>query len=135
MTQPRRSPYAGRRPATASVPRADEERFVKRYWQTANLARCLREFGLGERRGRTILERNGVEFQARQRMPADEQAVLRAFGRLGSVTAVAVLQAIGESEVRAILDSHIVTHDARIPVPDFGKTYYQECWARFRREL
>jgi hypothetical protein len=122
-----RSPYAGRRPPTASVPLVNEERFIARYQKTGNLSQCLREFGLTKRRGRAILERHGKPTQHKQRAEVDEEAILRAFGKLESVTAVAGLQGIGEPQVRAILNRHGVAHDTRVPVRDYdNKTWAQK---------
>ena len=128
-----RSPYAGRRLATASVPRVDELRFLKRYEQTQNLAQCLREFGLGERRGRTILSKHGVEVHRKERAPVDERTVLRGFDVLESVTAVAILHGVDEKEVRTILDRHGVLHDSH--GPELGYDSESRRRARERRRL
>jgi hypothetical protein len=107
------------------VPLVDEERFVARYNQTANLTQCIREFSITKRRGRTILEKHGVQIQRKQRAETDKEAILRAFARLGSVTAVAVLQEISEPDVRAILDDHSVAHNTR-PKPCIPRYQHDE---------
>lgn len=128
-----RSPYAGRRPPTASVPLVNEERFVARYQKTGNLSQCLREFDLTKRRGLAILARHGESAGAKRRTEVDEDAILRAFGKLKSVTAVAGLQGIGEADVRATLDRHGMAHDTRVPAPDYDSKTLAQKKAQRRR--
>lgn len=83
-----RSPYTGRRPATASAPPVDEQRLVARYEQVGNQAQCAREFGLSTRRVRGILVRNGVLIPAGQETTAASARAIpdrRPVSRLGAV--------------------------------------------------
>lgn len=112
-----RSPYTGRRLATASaaaVPDIEVERLVARYQELKNVSQCARELGIGRKRCRSMLERAGVLERAGQEA-VDEDAVLRAYDRLGSVDVVARLQGLDEGEVREILNRH------RVPRPPHGE--------------
>ncbi len=103
-----RSPYAGRRPDTASVPQIEVKRLAARYKQLQNLSQCAREFGISRRRCKALLEGADVPEQAGQEAAVDEDVLLRAYDYLGSVAVVAKLRDVPEDKVREILARHQV---------------------------
>jgi hypothetical protein len=101
------------------VPDINVKRLAARYRQVRNLSQCAREFSIGRRRCKALLEREGVLEQAGQEAAVDVGAVLHAYDRLGSVTVVARLLDVTGDEVREILDRHQVVRVPHGELPSF----------------
>lgn len=125
------SPYAGRRPPTASVKLIDEDRVVKRYQQTRNMAQVARELGIKVDRVRAILDARSV---ARGKPEPDDDAILRNYDRTSHVHATAQLLSISEERVRAVLDAHGVPHAQPGAVPPLSTAQTRQQVGEKRRQ-
>jgi hypothetical protein len=82
------------------------------------VGRCAREYHVSPARIRAILTARGVELRPAA-VPLDQDTVLAAFARHGSVRYVAQALSTDEHRIRAILDQEGVPR-GRVPPPDFS---------------